>query len=214
MPQHDLFPLPRLPYASGALEPKLNRATLLTHHDRLFAACAQQLNRAMEPWSSYHSWTLRRLVLQLEELPRAMREALGDSAGCYYNHSVYFASMAPPRTTRPGQRLLWAVERDFGSMETLLRLLRQTARQLAGEGFVWLCCTADGRLRVTATQGERTALPLTPLANMDLYRHAYALTYGDDRNAYIDAFLTLLNWETASRRYEAGFAREVPWPRP
>ena len=49
---------------------------------------------------------------------------------------------------------------------------------------------------------------------MDLYRHAYALTYGDDRNAYIDAFLTLLNWETASRRYEAVFAREVPWPRP
>lgn len=214
MSQHNLFPLPRLPYASGALEPKLNRATLLTHHDRLFAACTQQLNRAMEPWTNYHSWSLRRILLQLDELPRSMQDALGQSAGCYYNHSLYFASMAPPRTTRPGRRLLAAAEREFGSMGELLRLLRQAAHQLTGEGYVWLCCTSNGRLVITTTHGEMTPLPLRPLVCIDLYRHAYALTYGDDRAAYIDAFLTLLNWDAASQRYEAVFAREVPWPRP
>ena len=31
------YTLPRLPYPSGALEPNLNRATVMSHHDRIFA---------------------------------------------------------------------------------------------------------------------------------------------------------------------------------
>ena len=30
------YTLPRLPYPSSALEPNLNRATIMTHHDQIF----------------------------------------------------------------------------------------------------------------------------------------------------------------------------------
>ena len=43
------YALPRLPYAPAALEPNLNRATIMTHHDRIFAGHIDGLNRALQP---------------------------------------------------------------------------------------------------------------------------------------------------------------------
>ena len=41
------YTLPRLPYSTGALEPNLNRATIMTHHDKIFASHADALNLSL-----------------------------------------------------------------------------------------------------------------------------------------------------------------------
>ena len=67
------YALPRLPYAPAALEPNLNRATIMTHHDRIFAGHIDGLNRALQPYPALQRRPLSRLLLHPDCLPAPAR---------------------------------------------------------------------------------------------------------------------------------------------
>ena len=99
-------------------------------------------------------------------------------------------------------------------MEDFLRALRHLSLSDQREGYTWLLSDRCGRLRPLFTTGQATALPLFPLLCLDLYRHAYALTYGNDRTAYVEAALPLINWEALSQRYKTVYTAQPPFPNP
>lgn len=208
------YVLPRLPYAPGALEPNLNRATIMTHHDRIFAGHIDGLNRALQPYPALQRRPLSRLLLHPDCLPAPARADILDHGGAVYNHTLYFPSLAPARAGKPDARLAESIRCAFGSMEDFLRVLRQTCLQNTREGYAWLLSDRCGKLRLHFTPGQQTPLPLTPIFCIDLYRHAYDLTYGDDCKAYVNAVLPLLNWEVFSLRYATVFAGQPPFPNP
>lgn len=208
------YTLPRLPYPTAALEPNLNRATIMTHHDKIFAGHVDALNRALQPYPILQKQPLTQLLLHPDRLPGPIREDVLEHGGAVYNHTLYFPSLAPARSTRPGTALTGAIDRCFGSMEDFLRALGRLSLSDQREGYTWLLSDRCGRLRLLFTPGQATALPLSPLFCLDLYRHAYALTYGDDRKAYVEAALPLINWDALSRRYRAVFTGQPPFPNP
>lgn len=208
------YTLPRLPYPSGALEPNLNRATVMSHHDRIFAGHVDALNRALQPYPALHNRPLEQLLLHPDRLPCNLRGEVAEHGGAVYNHALYFPSLAPARSTRPTAALTEAIGRHFGSVEDFLRALQRVCLCDKREGYAWLLADRCGKLRLIFTPGQATALPLAPIVCLDLYRHAYELTYGDDRAAYVEAVMPLLNWEVFSRRYAAVFAGQPPFPNP
>ena len=208
------YTLPPLPYPSAALEPNLNRATIMTHHDKIFGGHVEQLNHALQPYPTAQKQPLTQLLLHPDRLPCAIRQDAAEHGGAVYNHSLYFSSLAPARSTRPGTALTGAIDRCFGSMEDFLRALGQLSLSDRREGYCWLLSDRRGRLQLLFTPGQSTPLPLTPIFCLDLYRHAYALTWGDDRKAYVEAALPLMNWEALSRRYRAVFTGQPPFPNP
>lgn len=207
------YRLPRLPYASNALEPQLNRATIMQHHDRIFADHVAKLNEALSHYPALHNRPLPQLLLHPDRLPHAIREDIREHGGAVYNHTLYFANLAPAHTTQPDRQLTAAISCHFGSMEDFLRVLRNASLANNREGYCWLASDKKGCLQVFFTNGQDTMLPLSPILSLDLYRHAYALTY-DDRQAYVEAAMTLLNWDIMSRRYGAVFAGQPPFPNP
>ena len=208
------YTLPRLPYPSSALEPNLNRATIMTHHDQIFAGHVEKLNHALQPYPALHRRPLPQLLLHPDRLPCPIRADVLEHGGAVYNHALYFPSLAPARSTKPDAALAAAIARCFGSMEDFLRSLRKISLSNRREGYAWLLSDKCGKLRLLLTPGQSTALPLAPIVCLDLYRHAYYLTYGDDRPAYVEAVLPLMNWDTLSRRYAAVFAGQPPFPNP
>jgi Fe-Mn family superoxide dismutase len=44
---------------------------------------------------------------------------------------------------------------------------------------------------------------MIPLLNCDMWEHAYAIDYQNDRTSYIEAFLKIINWEVVEKRYTA-----------
>ena len=118
------YTLPRLPYPSSALEPNLNRATIMTHHDQIFAGHVEKLNHALQPYPALHRRPLPQLLLHPDRLPCPIRADVLEHGGAVYNHALYFPSLAPARSTKPDAALAAAIARCFGSMEDFLRSLR------------------------------------------------------------------------------------------
>ncbi|MFQ7124291.1 MAG: superoxide dismutase [Eisenbergiella sp.] len=104
------FTLPELPYAYDALEPYIDEETMHYHHDKHFKTYVDKLNKALEPYPEYHSWTLEELL--------ASGGAAERVKGCcprqrgVYNHDMYFDIMAPA-----GQSVSTAVAEAFGGVE-------------------------------------------------------------------------------------------------
>ena len=86
------YALPRLPYAPAALEPNLNRATIMTHHDRIFAGHIDGLNRALQPYPALQRRPLSRLLLHPDCLPAPARPDILHHGSGVYSHALYFSS--------------------------------------------------------------------------------------------------------------------------
>ena len=56
-------------------------------------------------------------------------------------------------------------------------------------------------IKTTANEDNPLSEGLYPLLGLDLWEHAYCLNYDYRRDAYVDAWWNLVNWENVSSNY-------------
>ena len=73
-----------------------------------------------------------------------------------------------------------------------------------GSGWVVLALSLhDGGLRIAQSTNHTQALAFgAPLLVLDMYEHAYAIDFGAEHAAYIDAFFKNVAWDVVEARYE------------
>ena len=73
-----------------------------------------------------------------------------------------------------------------------------------GSGWTWLVSNDSGNLSIitTANQDNPITLNLKPIIGIDLWEHAYYLSYKNDRASYIDKWFNIINWNKAEENYE------------
>ena len=59
------FTLPPLPYAYDALEPYVDEETMRFHHDKHMKTYVDNLNKALEGYAQYQTWTFEELLTRL-----------------------------------------------------------------------------------------------------------------------------------------------------
>ena len=191
------FSLPELPYAYDALEPYIDEETMRCHHDMHFKTYVEKLNKALEPYPEYHSWTLEELLLRLAELPEKLKDAVRDNGGGVYNHDMYFDLLAPA-----GQSVSTAAAEAFGGVENFKKEMKEVALSRFGSGYAWLAKDADGCLQILslANQDNPLSQGLTPVLPLDVWEHAYYLKYKNLRADYIDQWFHVVNWNAVAKR--------------
>ena len=191
------FSLPELRYAYDALEPYIDEETMRCHHDRHFKTYVDKLNKALEPYPEYHSWTLEELLLRLAELPEKLKDAVRDNGGGVYNHDMYFDLLAPA-----GQSVSTAAAEAFGGVENFKKEMKEVALSRFGSGYAWLAKDADGCLQILslANQDNPLSQGLTPVLPLDVWEHAYYLKYKNLRADYIDQWFHVVNWNAVAKR--------------
>ena len=191
--------LQKLPYSKDALEPAMSRQTVEYHYGKHHAGYVDKLNALIKDTEFAD--------LQLEDIVRESADfldaAVFNNAAQVLNHDLFWQSMAPGASSPDGE-FARAIERDFGSLDTLKEEFRFSALTLFGSGWVWLV-SDSGRLRIITTGNAGTPLleGYDPLVVLDVWEHAYYLDVQNDRATYVDAFLdSLVNWAAVSDRYE------------
>ena len=198
------FELPALPYASNALEPHIDKATMEIHHGKHHNAYVTNLNNAIAG-SDAESKSLEDLQASISKYPAAVR----NNGGGHYNHSLFWTVMGPNAGGQPSGELADAINEAFGSFEEFKKKFSEAGATRFGSGWAWLSVAADGKLQVSSTPNQDNPLmdvadvKGTPILGMDVWEHAYYLNYQNRRPDYISAFFNVINWNAVAERYTA-----------
>ncbi|MDQ1686791.1 MAG: superoxide dismutase, Fe-Mn family [Frankiaceae bacterium] len=203
---HDVamaFSVPDLPYPHDALEPHISAETMRFHHDKHHQAYVDKANAALDgtQWADTRA---EDLLAALDELPEDLRDRVRDNVGGHVNHTMFWASMKPDGGGQPGGKLLGAIKGAFGNFKVFKDTVRAASMSVFGSGWAWL--VDDGtRVFIVTTTNQDSPLSdgLTPLVGIDVWEHAYYLQYENRRAEYVDAWLSVVDWEAVEARYEA-----------
>jgi len=189
------YELPKLPYATDALEPVISKETVEFHFGKHEKAYIDNLNRLIKE-TEYED-------MDLEEIIRHSDGALFNNASQAWNHIFYFFSFNPNGNHEPSGELRRAIDRDFGSFEKFKKAFVEAGVSLFGSGWVWLSRDDDGRLYIT--KGKNAENPLTtdlvPLLTFDVWEHAYYLDYQNRRADALNKLWDIVDWDLICDRY-------------
>ena len=149
------FVLPPLPYSADALEPAIDATTMTIHHDRHHGAYVANLNGQIKANPALAKLSLDALQGQISRFPVAVR----NNGGGHWNHSQFWAAMAPAgEGGEPSAELLAAIEASFGSLKAMQTQFTQSALACFGSGWTWLIRRDDGSLAITSTANQDNPL--------------------------------------------------------
>jgi Fe-Mn family superoxide dismutase len=204
-----LFNLPDLPYSYDKLEPYIDSETMKIHHQKHHGGYVNKLNNLLEKEGKKVE-SIEELMQNISDFPAAVR----NNGGGHFNHSFFWKILGPGCGGEPKDELAFALQESFGSIEGFRRQFTEAALSRFGSGWAWLI-QQDSRLIITSTPNQdnpvmNTALePGIPLMGLDVWEHAYYLNYQNQRNKYIDAFWSVVNWNEVQKNHQLALQEQV-----
>lgn len=189
------FELIQLPYAPDALAPAISAETLSFHHGKHLAGYVNTLNSLIEGTEFADA--------SLEEIVCKSEGALFNNAGQTLNHNLYFTQFAPNAGGAPTGKLLTAIEAKWGGFEAFQQEFLTACTTLFGSGWAWLAAKADGELVITKEPNGSNPVVhgLRPLMGIDVWEHAYYLSYQNRRADHIKDVWGIIDWSVVASRY-------------
>ncbi|HEY7960786.1 MAG TPA: superoxide dismutase [Solirubrobacteraceae bacterium] len=197
------YSVPPLPYAYDALEPHIDKLTMEIHHDKHHQAYVDKVNAALAG-TPLENAAIEDVLKDLGQVPEDKRGAVRNNGGGHYNHSLFWESMAPGGGGEPGGALGDAIAATFGSFSDFQAKLKEAGVNQFGSGWSWLVHDGSG-LAVLGTPNQDNPISAgkTPLLGVDVWEHAYYLSYQNRRPDYLDAWWNTVSWTKVAERFAA-----------
>lgn len=188
--------LPKLPYATNALEPVISKTTMELHWGKHLQAYVDNLNKLIVGTKFENA-----------DLETISREA--ENGGIYnngaqaWNHKFYFDTFSPKARTTPQGALAEAINKDFGSFEKFKEEFNKQAAAQFGSGWAWLSKDKNGKLVITTYSNAENPLRhgLTPLLGLDVWEHAYYVDYQNRRAEHLQKVWDIIDWSVIEKRF-------------
>ena len=195
--------LPDLPYAYDALEPYIDAETMTLHHGKHHATYVASANAALEKHPEIGE-DLEALLSDVEKIPADIRQALINNGGGHLNHALFWELLSAdkPQITKV---VADAIDEAFGSFDAFKDAFTKAATGRFGSGWAWLVVNKEDKLEVTSTANQDTPImeDKKPILALDVWEHAYYLSYRNVRPNYIKAFFEIINWNKVAELYAA-----------
>lgn len=188
--------MPKLPYATNALEPVISQETIDYHYGKHLQTYVNNLN-ALITGTPYATRSVEEIVTIAPEGP------VLNNAGQVLNHTLYFLQFTPnPSQKEPEGKLAEAIRRDFGNFENFKDEMTQAGTTLFGSGWAWLAMNQDGKLVIVkeANGGNPIRQGMKPLLGFDVWEHAYYLDYQNRRTDHLAKLWEIIDWQVVESR--------------
>ncbi|HCP36464.1 MAG: superoxide dismutase [Limisphaerales bacterium] len=203
------YELPKLAYASDALEPHIDSQTMEIHHGKHHNTYITKLNAALEGQDALSSKDIWSLISNLGDIPEAIRGAVRNNGGGHANHSLFWSIMGPNGGGEPTGALGEAIQSAFGSFDAFKEKFEAAGATRFGSGWAWLIVNNQGQLEVASTPNQDNPVmdgSGKPVIGCDVWEHAYYLRYQNRRPDYMKAWWNVVDWNAAAVNYEAAKA--------
>ena len=196
-----------LPYAYDALEPVIDALTVETHYAKHHAAYTKNFNDFAHK-AGVADKTIEEVLTSLGSFEDpALRNALRNNGGGFYNHNLYFSTLSPNAAHAPEGPLLDKINETFGSLDSVIKNISAAAAGQFGSGWSWLSANESGELMVSASPNQDNPIiegtGFVPLLAVDVWEHAYYLKYRNLRPDYIKALFEIIDWKKVEELYVA-----------
>jgi Fe-Mn family superoxide dismutase len=201
--------LPALGYAFDALEPHIDARTMEIHYTKHHQAYVDKLNEALSEYPDFQGKPVEELLVFIDAVPEKIRNAVQNNGGGHYNHMRFWTFMRPEGKKEPEGKLRDALDAAFGGLEDFKKAFKDEALKRFGSGWVWLHLDKSKKPALISTPNQNSTLMqgIVPLLGLDVWEHAYYLTYQNRRGDYIDAWWNVVNWEEVEKNYEKEILR-------
>ena len=202
------FELPALAYATDALEPHIDKATMEIHHGKHHQAYVTNLNKALEGKPEANN-SIEDIVKNISKYPAAVR----NNGGGHFNHTLFWTVLGPNKGGEPTGELAKAINETFGSFADFKTKIQDAGATRFGSGWAWLSVGADGKLFVSSTPNQDNPLmdiaeqKGTPIFGIDVWEHAYYLKYQNKRPDYLAAIWSVVNWDAVAERHKKALGK-------
>jgi Fe-Mn family superoxide dismutase len=206
------FHLHGLPYDYASLDPFLWEPEVFYHYNKTHQGLVDQLNNVVGWNSQYSGLTLEELLLY-----KANNDTkLAQSAGGHYSHSLWWWVLAPTNCARsePSGALADKLVGQWGSFSNFQAEFEKYAKGIFGSGWAWLCLDSSQVLQLKAKREEFSPLQegCLPLFGIDVWEHAYYLTYLQNRGSYAAAMWSYVDWDLLEYFYDEFLVNGNPVP--
>lgn len=192
-----VYELPTLPYDYKDLEPYISEEQLRIHHDKHHQAYVDGANTILGKFDARKSGQ--------EFDVKATAKELSFHVGGFILHKLFWENMGPADKNggEPTGLMADYIEKDFGNFERFKKEFSQAAISAEGSGWaaVVLCKNTN---RIFIEQIEKHNINLIPnlriMMVLDVWEHAYYLDYKNVRPDYVEAFWSIVNWDTVNER--------------
>ena len=193
--------LPPLPYDYDALEPHIDARTMEIHHTKHHNTYVTKLNGALASHPDLADTPVDELIADLAALPEAIRTAVRNNGGGHSNHTMFWQMMGPNGGGAPTGNVANAIDAAFGSFDTFKEQFAAAGAGRFGSGWVWLI-NSGGSLSIESTPNQDTPVMegKSAILGLDVWEHAYYLSYQNRRPDYIAAWFNTINWDEVNRR--------------
>lgn len=193
------YELPRLNYGAGELSPFLSEEQLTIHYEKHHQAYVKGANAILEKIDKSRN---ENADLDI----KAIAKDFSFQIGGHILHSLFWENLAPNGQGgggEPEDRLLELIISQFGTVERFKKEFTQGALSVEGSGWTAVIyCMHTGRLLFM--QIEKHNVNVIPghkiIMVIDVFEHAYYLDYKNDREKYIEAFWSFINWQKVNDR--------------
>ncbi|MDA0120437.1 superoxide dismutase [Vibrio sp. T11.5] len=200
---------PELPYAYDSLEPYIDAKTMEVHYSKHHRTYFDKFVTAVKG-TELENASLKDIFANISKYSPAVR----NNGGGYYNHILYWNCMAPDAGGEPTGELAKQINATFGNFEQFKSLFSEAAINTFGSGFAWLV-VQDGKLHIASTSNQDNPLMDVasvqgePILALDVWEHAYYISYQNRRPEYIDAWWNVVNWDAVSENYAIALAQNA-----
>jgi len=199
------FDLPPLPYAYDALEPFIDKQTMVLHHTKHHQAYVDKLNAALQTTKNPGDQTLEEIFKNINSYSDDVR----NNGGGHYNHSLFWTLLKENKKGKPNPptgKIADAINATYGSFEEFKKQFADAAMKRFGSGWAWLV-VSDKKLTIFSSPNQNNTLMSTcevqgtPVLGLDVWEHAYYLKYQNKRADYITNWWNVVNWEKVNELF-------------